>query len=446
METVLDYADEERRPRVSYHHRPNVGNYHFGQIHPMKPHRLALTNHLVLTYGLHEKMLVYSPRKATPEELQVFHTPEYVSFLRRITPTTAPDIDQDMRRLHNIASDNGNNGDCPTFAGIWDFCTSYAGSSLSAAKTLMSGTSDVAINWSGGLHHAQKNEASGFCYVNDINMAILYMLRLFPRVLYIDIDIHHGDGVQNAFYHTDRVMTLSFHKFCPVTRDEYFFPGTGCLKETGVGRGSHYSLNFPLQDGITDALYLDVFKQVVDSVCASYRPSAIVLQCGADSLGSDKLGRFSLSIQGHAACVAHTKSKGLPLLVLGGGGYTLRNVARCWTAETAVLCDVQLDPDLPETPYHSFFAPDFSLYPTLKPRFENLNSRQYLHDVTCRIKEELRFIQHAPNVVMDWSPDFFQDPEQDDRIRDDRDDSESGKDTRSVADGKVKTGRRGLLT
>ncbi|BFZ55472.1 histone deacetylase [Savitreella phatthalungensis] len=421
MEGIQDYADEQPRKRVSYHHRPNVGNYHFGQIHPMKPHRLALTNHLVLSYGLHEKMDVYSPRKATPEELQIFHTPEYVDFLQRITPEAAPTIDQEERRVHNIASDNGNNGDCPTFAGIWDFCTSYAGSSLSAAKTLLSGASDIAINWSGGLHHAQKNEASGFCYVNDINMAILYLLRLFPRVLYIDIDIHHGDGVQNAFYHTDRVMTLSFHKYCPASRDEYFFPGTGALGETGVGKGRHYSLNFPLQDGITDVAYHEIFKQTVDAVCQSYRPSAIVLQCGADSLGCDRLGRFSLSIQGHAACVAHVKKKGIPMMVLGGGGYTLRNVARCWTAETAVLCDTTLPSTLPETPYHPFFGPDYSLYPTLRPRFDDLNSKKYLHDVTAAIKEELRYIDHAPNVVLDWTPDLIGD-EETDRLKDEDED------------------------
>jgi acetoin utilization deacetylase AcuC-like enzyme len=441
MESVHDYADPKRKKRVSYHHKPSVGNYHFGQIHPMKPHRLAVTNSLVMSYGLHDKLDIYSPRQATKEELGMFHTPEYVDFLSRVTPENASDLSVEERRVHNIASDNGNNGDCPAFAGIWDFCATYTGSSLSAARTLLSETSDIAINWSGGLHHAQKNEASGFCYVNDIVIAILYLLRLHPRVLYIDIDIHHGDGVQNAFYSTDRVLTLSFHKFLPQSSTEYFFPGTGSLNETGERKGQHYSINFPLQDGITDDSYLEIFKQVTNACIESYRPTAIVLQCGADSLGSDRLGRFSLSIQGHAAAVKHIKSMGLPLLVLGGGGYTLRNVARCWTAETAVLCDTQLPETLPETPYHAFFGPDYSLYPNLKTKLEDMNSKKYLNDVVMRIKEELRYLNHAPNVLMEWTPDMF-----DDGIDESRKDEldEALKDRRTVETG-AQERRRGLV-
>ena len=120
----------------------------------------------------------------------------------------------------------------------------------------MDGETDIAINWAGGLHHAKKREASGFCYINDIVLAILEMLRTVPRVLYIDIDCHHGDGVEEAFYTTDRVMTCSFHKF-----GEYF-PGTGTLRDRGRGKGRGYALNAPLKDGITDAAYKSVFQPV----------------------------------------------------------------------------------------------------------------------------------------------------------------------------------------
>ena len=375
----------------------------------------------------------------------MFHTPEYVDFLSKVTPENASSIDEASRRLHNIASDNGNNGDCPTFAGIYEFCSSYTGSSLSAARTLLNESSEIAINWSGGLHHAQKNEASGFCYVNDIVIAILYLLRLHPRVLYIDIDIHHGDGVQNAFWTTDRVMTLSFHKFSPPER-EYFFPGTGSLNETGERKGSHYSLNFPLQDGITDDSYLEIFRNVTNATVKSYRPSAIVLQCGADSLGSDRLGRFSLSIQGHASAVKHIKSMGIPLLILGGGGYTLKNVARCWTAETAVLCDEKVSSTLPVTPYHDFFGPDYSLYPSLKPRFEDQNTKKYLNDVQAKLMEELRYLQHAPNVTMDWTPDMFDDEEDEKRkeeVEDALNDRRLGHSSESAVTGEGR--RRGLI-
>ena len=120
----------------------------------------------------------------------------------------------------------------------------------------MEGQCDIAINWAGGLHHAKKREASGFCYVNDIVLGILEMLRTVPRVLYIDIDCHHGDGVEEAFYTTDRVMTCSFHKF-----GEYF-PGTGTQHDQGRGKGRGYALNIPLKDGITDEAYRSVFQPV----------------------------------------------------------------------------------------------------------------------------------------------------------------------------------------
>jgi histone deacetylase 1/2 len=118
------------------------------------------------------------------------------------------------------------------------------------------GLCDIAINWAGGLHHAKKSEASGFCYVNDIVLGILELLRYYARVLYIDIDVHHGDGVEEAFYTTDRVMTVSFHKYGE------FFPGTGELKDVGVQKGKYYSVNVPLRDGIDDESYQTTFEPV----------------------------------------------------------------------------------------------------------------------------------------------------------------------------------------
>lgn len=121
------------------------------------------------------------------------------------------------------------------------------------------GLCDIAINWAGGLHHAKKSEASGFCYVNDIVLGILELLRYYARVLYIDIDVHHGDGVEEAFYTTDRVMTVSFHKYGE------FFPGTGELKDVGVQKGKYYSVNVPLRDGIDDDSYQSTFEPVSSS-------------------------------------------------------------------------------------------------------------------------------------------------------------------------------------
>ena len=162
-------------------------------------------------------------------------------------------------------------------------------------------------------------------------------------MLYIDIDIHHGDGVQEAFYFTDRVMTVSFHKY-----GNAFFPGTGDIFETGADFGRYYSVNVPLKEGVTDADYVYIFKAVIEDVMQFYRPTVVVLQCGADSLGGDRLGCFNLSIKGHGECVKIIRDYGLPTILLGGGGYTVRNVARCWAYETSIVVDEQLNAELPE--------------------------------------------------------------------------------------------------
>merc|ERR1712107_559454 len=214
-------------------------------------------------------------------------------------------------------------GDCPVFDGLYEFCQLSAGGSVASAVKLNKQAAEIAINWAGGLHHAKKSEASGFCYVNDIVLAILELLKYHQRVLYIDIDIHHGDGVEEAFYTTNRVMTVFFHKYGD------FFPGTGDIRDLGSGHGKHHSINVPLDKGIDDESYENVFKPIMRRIMESYQPEAIVLQCGADSLTGDRLGCFNLTLNGHGMCVKFMKSFNVPLVLLGGGGYRVENAARC---------------------------------------------------------------------------------------------------------------------
>ncbi|SGZ01410.1 BQ5605_C033g11144 [Microbotryum silenes-dioicae] len=381
------------KPRVSYYFPKGVGEYHFGECHPMKPHRLTLTNHLVMGYGLHRKMDMYDPRPATAEELQTFHDEDYVDFLSRVTPDNVNEFTSVLSRF-NVGDD------CPIFGDMYDYCRQYAGASLMAARKIVQGTTDIAINWSGGLHHAKKAEASGFCYVNDIVLAILELLRVHARVLYIDIDIHHGDGVQEAFYNSNRVFTVSFHKY-----SSDFFPGTGDMTEIGHSLGKYFTLNIPLQDGIDNESYVSLFKAIMEPTIATFQPSSIVLQCGADSLGCDRLGCFNLSIAAHGECVRFIKSFQIPLIVLGGGGYTIKNVSRCWTYETAVLLDLQTDlpNSLPHTAYDDFFNPDWKLHPDLvqgRNRVENLNSKALLERIRIDALERLRYLHGAPSVGM----------------------------------------------
>ncbi|KIK54758.1 hypothetical protein GYMLUDRAFT_76904 [Collybiopsis luxurians FD-317 M1] len=361
--------------RVSYFYDADVGSYTYGLGHPMKPHRIRMTHELISAYSMlsHPHLTHLRPPRASAQEMTCFHTDEYIHFLSRVTPETVEDLT--FRGTQFLVGD-----DNPAFEGVWEFCTISAGGSLAAAKRINDGSSDIAINWAGGLHHAKKREASGFCYINDIVLAILDLLRVFPRVLYVDIDCHHGDGVEEAFYTTDRVMTASFHKY-----GEYF-PGTGTQEDRGRGKGQGYALNVPLKDGMTDATFKSVFDPVMERIIEVFRPSVVVLQCGADSLSGDKLGCFNLTMQGHAHCTSFLRAFNIPLILLGGGGYTVKNVARAWCYETACALGVQeqlVDPNtegsegggmMPWNDYFEWFGPRYRLE-VVKNNMEDVNLR-----------------------------------------------------------------------
>ncbi|KAI8593912.1 hypothetical protein BDZ88DRAFT_988 [Geranomyces variabilis] len=386
----LSAVGKHSNDKVAYFYQEETSAFHYGEGHPMKPARLALTHNLVFGYRLHEHMSCFRSRSATDEEVTKYHSADYIECLKRLTPDNYRLFDSWTSR-YNLAVD-----DCPIFDGVYDFCLMYAGASLDAARKLSAGVADIAVNWSGGLHHAKKWEASGFCYVNDIVLAILELLRIHPRVVYIDIDVHHGDGVQEAFYRSNRVMTVSFHRY-----DGSFFPGTGKIEEKGVGVGKNYAINVPLTEFIDDNSYGYIFRNVMTDVMTSFRPTAIVLQCGADSLAKDRLGSFNLSIAGHGQCLQFMKTFDLPILVLGGGGYTIRNVARAWTYETSVAIGADLPNELPDNAYMSHFGPDYVLHPPIKdPSAENTNQRQKLDHIREKIREYLRDVEHAPSVQM----------------------------------------------
>eukprot|EP00889_Picochlorum_renovo_P002036 jgi/Picre1/29066/NNA_004460.t1 len=316
----------DRKRRIAYFYDNDYAGMYYGADHPMKPPRIAMTHSLVVGYGLHEGMDVYKPRRAQKDELTAFHSEDYVDTLRSTDPET---FQNSIQSYSKYALDE----DCPIFPGLFDFCRQYSGASIEGASKLNSGQYDIAINWAGGLHHAKKSSASGFCYINDCVLGILELLKVHPRVLYIDIDIHHGDGVEEAFYCTDRVMTLSTHLYRP----EWFFPGTGALEEIGEGQGRGYSVNIPLVEGCTDDDFMFMFKPILERVIQVFNPGAIVLQCGADGLVGDRLGTFNMTVEGHASAVELVKSYNIPTLVLGGGGYIKTNVARAWTLGTAAL-------------------------------------------------------------------------------------------------------------
>ncbi|XP_039116024.1 histone deacetylase 6 isoform X2 [Dioscorea cayenensis subsp. rotundata] len=410
--------------RVSYFYEPTIGDYYYGQGHPMKPHRIRMAHNLVVHYYLHRRMEISRPFPASATDIRRFHSNDYVDFLSSVSPETvaalsssAPGSAQDSTSSSAAGSSarqfrRFNVGeDCPVFDGLFEFCQASAGGSLGAAVKLNRGDADIAINWAGGLHHAKKGEASGFCYVNDIVLGILELLKYHQRVLYVDIDIHHGDGVEEAFYTTNRVMTVSFHKFGD------FFPGSGHIKDTGYGQGKYYALNVPLNDGMDDDSFRGLFRPIIQKVMEVYQPNAVVLQCGADSLSGDRLGCFNLSVRGHADCLRFLRSFNVPLMVLGGGGYTIRNVARCWCYETAVAVGVEPENKLPYNEYYEYFGPDYTLH--IEPKnMENQNSIKDLEKIRNALLEHLSKIEHAPSVQFQERPPATDPPEEEDEAMD----------------------------
>ncbi|XP_055328486.1 histone deacetylase 1-like [Paramacrobiotus metropolitanus] len=379
--------------KVAYYYNQDIGNFYYGQGHPMKPHRIRMVHSLILNYRLHLKMQCFRPHCSGMTELTRFHSDDYIRFLKTLSfgdEGKSPPSKKVLAEF-NVGED------CPVFDGLYEYCQAYAGGSVAGASKLNSESADIAINWAGGLHHAKKREASGFCYVNDIVLAILELLKFHQRVLYVDIDVHHGDGVEEAFFTTDRVMTVSYHKF-----GEYF-PGTGSVADVGAQGGKYYSLNFPLQAGIDDDSYEAIFVPVMTKVLEFYDPGAIVMQCGADSLTGDRLGCFNLTLNGHGKCLQFLKKHGKPLLLLGGGGYTIKNVARCWAFETALAIGTDIANDLPYNDYFEYFAPDYKLH-IPSSNMENLNSKKELEKIQQTLLENLRHLAPVPSVGMFHAP------------------------------------------
>ncbi|KRX43551.1 Histone deacetylase 1, partial [Trichinella murrelli] len=382
---------DDYRKRVVYFSDDTIGNFSFTSRHLMKPFRAAMTDSLVQSYGLTQCMKVMKTEWASEDDLKVFHTNEYIEAIKVATKTKS--------------KKRGGDADCPEFFGVLEYCRAVAGSSLSSARVMNTRTSDIIINWNGGMHHAKSYEASGFCFINDIVLAILELLKVYDRVLYVDIDCHHGDGVEEAFYTTNRVMTVSFHKYGD------FFPGSGRLEvmayiafaaytDIGLDEGEKYAVNVPLNSGIGDANYVALFRMIITKIVEHFRPSAIVMQCGADSLAHDRLGCFNLSISGHGECVKFVRSLQIPLMLLGGGGYSLHNVARCWTYETSIALDVPISNDLPFHEYYNFYSPSFKLHLPAAKNVLDMNGTRYLEYIgTCTIGRNKRFAAYERNSL-----------------------------------------------
>jgi acetoin utilization protein AcuC len=264
-------------------------------------------------------------RAATAEELLTFHTPRYLDALRRAPLEGEYELGMMQMGLGT--------GDCPVFKGMYEYAALAAGASIVGAELVASGQADVAFNPSGGYHHAFPELAAGFCYVNDVVLACLKLTAAGKRVVYLDIDVHHGDGVQAAFYDRDDVMTISLHE-----SGQTLFPGTGFPDEIGEGEGEGYSVNVPLPPGTYDEVWLEAFDAVAVPLIGAFDPDAIVIEAGMDALSGDPLAHLSLTNNAHATALDEVRRFGKGILVVGGGGYNPDNAARGWALAWSVLC------------------------------------------------------------------------------------------------------------
>jgi len=310
--------------------------YEFKKDHPLKPDRLNMTYHLSKHLGLLDKVKEIEPTLASRQELELFHSPEFI------------DAVEDSGTNNNIHPQYGlGTGDNPIFPLIHDTGARYVGATLDAMRAIMDGASN-AFCISGGLHHAHKNAASGFCIYNDVAVAIkmLHQKKKY-RVLYFDFDAHHGDGVQNAFYKSKDVMTISVHQ-----SGKTLFPGTGFIYETGAAEGVGYSVNVPLHPGAGTPELIRVFDEVVVPLFESFKPDLLVTQMGVDGHYLDPLAHLTYTSHGYETIIRKLRDMSsdickLGWLAVGGGGYNPVNVARLWTLFLAVMLDEDVPKEVP---------------------------------------------------------------------------------------------------
>lgn len=293
---------------------------------PFNISRAAKVKKTLCDLGLYtgEGMVEVAPVAATTEEMQMFHTAEYLDALKRAGDGY---FDQGMFEF------GLGTGDCPVFKGMWDYGVLAVGATITAAKKILSGAASVAFNPSGGFHHAHPGQASGFCYINDVVLGLMTLANGGKRVLFLDVDVHHSDGVQEAFYSRNDVMTVSLHQ-----DGRTLFPGTGYPGDIGEGDGKGYSVNVPLPGGTYDGAYMKVITEVVLPLIEAYGPDVIALEVGADALASDPLAQLCLTNNVYADIIARLLAFDKPILAVGGGGYDVDNTVRAWTLCWAALC------------------------------------------------------------------------------------------------------------
>ena len=309
--------------------------YDLGANHPLRPERLKIALALAKNYELISSVDILTPRLAKFEELLLFHTAEYVNKVKEYSRLGYGLLDA---------------GDTPAFSGCFEITSWIVGASLVGIEAVINGKADHVFNFSGGLHHAHQDKASGFCIFNDPAVCISVLKKKYgiKRIAYIDIDAHHGDGVMYGFYNDPSVLDIDFHE-----DGRYLFPGSGFSNEIGEGKAKGLKINIPLPPNTNDNLYLEAFHRIVPAALKSYEPEIILLQSGADSHKGDPLAHLSITVKTYSEIalwlhkLVHEMCYG-KIVIFGGGGYLLSNVARCWVKVLSIFLEKELSATIPD--------------------------------------------------------------------------------------------------
>ena len=320
--------------KAAFVYDDKVSQHVLREDHVMRPTRLRYVYEMLEAYGAFKDSRLVAPRDATEEELLWFHTTDYVEAVRSIS-----------RGEGRVAPERFNfseHGDNPPYRGMYEAATLSTGASLVAAELVAGGEVDVAFNVAGGLHHAAAGHASGFCIFNDPVIAIEFLRRRGMRPLYVDIDCHHGDGVQNAFITSSEVMTISLHE-----SGRFLYPGTGEVEELGSGPGVGYSVNVPLAPDTSDEVFTWAFMEIVPPLARAFAPDVIVTQLGLDTHFHDPITHLRLTVEGHGRIVEELGRLAPRWVALGGGGYDLAAVARGWSLDYGLMMGTELPDTVP---------------------------------------------------------------------------------------------------
>ena len=323
-------------PRAAFIYDDAMSQHVLRNDHPMRPIRLRHTYELLDAYGAFDNAdsLLVAPTLANESSVEAFHSRDYIAAVR----TFSLGLTGYQPQRFGFAQ----GGDNPTYPGMYEAAMLSTGGTLTAARMVADGEVAAAFNISGGLHHAAPRSASGFCVFNDPVVAIHYLLNRGLRVAYVDIDAHHGDGVQDAFYDDPRVLTISVHE-----SGRFLFPGTGFAGETGDGDGQGFAVNLPLYPYTDDETYLEAFDAVVPPLINAFAPDVLLTQLGIDSYHTDPLTHLQITSRGFIGAVERLGGLGYPWLATGGGGYDIGAVARCWTLAYGVMCGAEWPDRIP---------------------------------------------------------------------------------------------------